>query len=183
MVKDTGIDYDEMKDAFISDELSYEDAIKYRVQYGSVSDDDAKKTVNEWKVEKQYGYEYKKIDDKLMNKTISAAEAKKAYMTYGMSDEDATQKVELIEFKRDNPGTDDFSYSAMKNYKTYCKSAGVSTSMFNDVYNVYKNTKGDKKKDTVLTYINKQAISTKQKDALYFACGYAESKLKDAPWH
>ena len=39
------------------------------------------------------------------------------------------------------------------------------------------------KKEDVLKIINKMKITSKQKDALYRAQGYAESTIGEAPWH
>jgi len=35
----------------------------------------------------------------------------------------------------------------------------------------------------MMTYINSLSLSARQKDSLYFAFGWAESKLWEAPWH
>lgn len=45
------------------------------------------------------------------------------------------------------------------------------------------NTISGSKKKKVLSAINGLKISSKLKDALYYAYGYTESTLKDAPWH
>lgn len=54
MAKDTGIDYDRMKDAFYADEITSEQMYRYYQTYGGLSEEDAGKKV--------YLYEYKKGD-------------------------------------------------------------------------------------------------------------------------
>lgn len=39
------------------------------------------------------------------------------------------------------------------------------------------------KKDEVLAVIDSLELSTEQKDALYYASGYAESRIGEAPWY
>lgn len=39
------------------------------------------------------------------------------------------------------------------------------------------------KREQVMEQIDAMSLTNKQKDALYFAFGYAESKLYDTPWH
>jgi len=39
------------------------------------------------------------------------------------------------------------------------------------------------KRDKVIAYIDQLDLTSKQKDALYYEAGYAESKIGDTPWH
>ena len=190
---DTGIAYDDLEEAFINDKVSYNNAVQYRVKYGGQKKDNAEKTVNDWKVKKKYGYEYADIDDKFLKGKISASEAKNAYLTYGVDEEKADQNVELLEFKKKYPAAKDMSYAAMNSYKEYCEADGVPVDVFNDVYTYKNKTSADvdangnaingSKREKVLAYINDLPISNYDKDSLYFACGYAQSTLKNAPWH
>lgn len=45
------------------------------------------------------------------------------------------------------------------------------------------NTIAGSKKEKVVDAIDAMSITVEQKDALYLAEGYAESGLKDTPWH
>jgi hypothetical protein len=57
--------------------------------------------------------------------------------------------------------------------------AGVSASVYVD-FKVA--TIGKSKKEDILKAINRMGISKAQKDKLYYAAGYAESKIAEAPW-
>ena len=46
-----------------------------------------------------------------------------------------------------------------------------------------KDVKGQTRRDKVLAIIDGYRISRAQKDAMYYAAGYAESTLKNAPWY
>jgi hypothetical protein len=51
----------------------------------------------------------------------------------------------------------------------------------------YKNDirgiEGEGKKQAILAVIDAMPLTSAQKDALYLANGWAESKLNEAPWH
>lgn len=52
-----------------------------------------------------------------------------------------------------------------------------------DIYVEFKEaTIGKSKKEDILKAINRMRISKAQKDKLYYAAGYAESKIAEAPW-
>ena len=46
-----------------------------------------------------------------------------------------------------------------------------------------KDITGEDKKARRMAVINSMPISNAQKDALYYAEGWAESKIYEAPWH
>ena len=83
--------------------------------------------------------------------------------------------------------------NSLADYEDYCKGAGISVQTYYNAWNFYKDAKADvdesgknisgTKRSKVLEYINSLGLTAKQKDALYFAFGYAESKLWDTPWH
>ena len=193
MKNETGIAYDDMKEAYLDGDITYDDAIYYRTQYGNVERDTAKKTVDDWKIEKQYGFSYSDIDDAFLAGKMTSTQLKNAYITHGYDDEKADQMVELLEFKKKYPKAKDFNYSTMSAYKEYCEADGVPVDTFYDVWKFKNNTSADvdangksingSKREKVLEYIDSMNISSMDKDSLYFACGYALSTLKNAPWH
>lgn len=81
-----------------------------------------------------------------------------------------------------HPETEGISYSAVNGYNTYCEPLGVPAETFYDAWK-YKNTLSGTVKEPMLAYIHSLNLSARQKDSLYFAFGYAESKLYEAPWH
>lgn len=193
MAKDTGISYDKMKESFMEGDITEKQAIDYRVKYGHVAQDKAEATVAGWKAEKDTGYAKDEIADDYNAGNISRAEAIKLYEAFGASNEDATHNVDLLDFKEDHPGAEEFVYTQMVNYQQTCEKHKVPVDVFYDVVTLKGQTHADvdangnaingSARKKVLDYINKQPVSTIQKDALYRACGYAESTLKEAPWH
>ena len=78
-------------------------------------------------------------------------------------------------------------------YLEYRVPENISPATFFDVYTFNTNSAADRdengnaisgsKKAKVLEYIDQQAITSDQKDVIYRAFGWAESELKNAPWH
>ena len=124
---------------------------------------------------------------------LDDAEAEQMLIEYtDMDEEDAASRVNYWVFCEDNPKYKDvLTESNVNGYQEFAEPAGVSV----DVYAQFvKNTKGltdikDKngdvevsKREQVLDVIDSLPITRKQKDAIYLAAGYAESKIWDVPW-
>jgi len=193
MAKDTGISYDKMKESFMDGDITEKQAIDYRVKYGHVAREKAEETVANWKAEKNTGYAKDEIADDYNAGNISRAEAIKLYEAYGVSKEDATHNVDLLDFKESHPGAEEFVYTQMETYQQTCEKAKVPVDVFYDVVTLKGKTKADvdangkavngSAREKVLRYIDSLSISKDQKNALYRACGYAESTIGDAPWN
>ena len=65
-------------------------------------------------------------------------------------------------------------------YVEKVQSIGISPEVYSDYLDKIS---GKSKKEQILPVINSLPISKKQKDAMYRLNGWAESKLKEAPWH
>lgn len=96
--------------------------------------------------------------------------------------DDAMADVQYWSFKQDYPDV----YADDSWFDTYYEKvadSGISI----DVYMEYRNTvstiTGEGKKEKRMAVIHSLPISSYQKDALYYAEGWAESKLYEAPWH
>ena len=110
----------------------------------------------------------------------------------GMDDEEADGKVNYWAFIKEHPEyRNDLSQSRVEKYWEFAEPAEIPL----DVYVQYLNgTKGletirDKwgeevksERDQVIEVIDSLPLTWKQKDALYLAHGYAESKIWDVPW-
>lgn len=175
-------------------EISKQQATSMLTKYSDMTNEEISAKVNKWSCEVVTGIKYDEIADKYKNGEITASRAIDMYTRYGsMTREKATEKVTVLEFVKQNPSTEGISYAAIKGYNTFCKSCGVSASTY---YSVWKysseataavDAKGNaisgSKKFKVLSYINSLNLTTKQKDSLYLALGYATSNLYDTPWH
>lgn len=192
--KDTGIAYSELKDEYIGGNITFDKAVSMRVKYGGEKQEEATETVTKWKCEKDTGVAYEDAKDEFMNGNISATELKDIYMTYGGKDEDDAEKaVAVATFVKKHPEVDGISYSTVEAYTKYGESSGISVKDFYEIYKYCNTFTADydedgnaisgSKKAKILEYISNQPLTIAQKDSLYYAFGYAESKLYQAPWH
>ena len=190
----TGIAFEDIKDEYLSGSITAANAIDMYVRYGGYTKDKATETVNKWRAEKETGVAYDDIKDAFMDGDISQGDAKNMYMTYGgLTEEKAAEKVTVLAFVKKYPDLDDITYTAIEKYQTYCETAGVPAETFYDAWKYESNTDADvdakgesisgSKKVKVLAYINGLDLTYAQKDSLYYAFGWAESKISEAPWH
>ena len=99
----------------------------------------------------------------------------------GLTDADADAKLRYIDVKKQFPDTfvDD---AWVDEYYAEVESSGISIKVFIDYRNQVKSITGDGKKEKRMAVINSMPISNSQKDALYYAEGWAASRLNEAPW-
>ena len=163
--------------------ITKQQAINMLDKYTDMTDEEITATVNKWSSAVVTGIKYEDIDDEFMEGNITASRAIEMYVRYGsMTKEKATEKVTVLEFVKEHPESEGISYAAVNGYKTYCEPLGVPANTYYEAWK-YKNTLSGEVKESMMTYINSLSLSARQKDSLYFAFGWAESKLWEAPWH
>lgn len=188
-----GYDSGEVKEAYMEGNITQADAIEMRMAYTGDSRSEAAEEVAKWSTEKSTGYAYDDIKEAFLEGDLTSGEAIAKYKAYGVKDADARDKVAALEFQKRWPGTDGISASAVRDYQKYCASAGVSGTIFYKAYQFASDTHADVDKNgnsingtrrkKVLKYIDSLPLNTKQKDAIYYALGWAKSTLDEAPWH
>ena len=176
--------------------INKQQAIDMLTKYTDLSDEEIAKKVNEWSSVVVTGIPYSEIDDEFMAGNITAERAKEMYARYGsMTEEKAAEKVAVYSFVKEHPSLDgeSVSYGFVSSYHEYCEPKGIDVDLFHDVWQYKASAKSDKdrhgntipdsKKEKVLEYIDSLELSKKQKDALYYALGWAKSEIREAPWH
>ena len=134
------------------------------------------------------------IREKYEDGELSEKEAKSQLAEYAeMSEDEAASRVQYWDFKQEYPDYDDLSESAVAKYYSDVKPSGISIEVYYD-YTKQRakcqgtDTNGDGKADSgtkkreVMKLIHSLPITASQKDALYFAEGWAASTLYEAPW-
>ena len=175
--------------------INKQQAIDMLTKYTDLSDEEIAKKVNEWSSVVVTGIPYSEIDDEFMAGNITAERAKEMYVRYGsMTEEKAAEKVAVYSFVKEHPSLDgeSVSYKFVSTYHEYCEPQGIDVDLFHDVWQYEASAEGDKdrhgntvsgsKKAKVLEYIDSLELSKKQKDALYYALGWAKSEIREAPW-
>ena len=175
-------------------EITDQQAVSILKKYTSLSTDEAKSAVNKWKFKVDNGISFDDIKDSFMAGKTSYSAAVDMYVKYGgLSRKEATEKVSTWDFIKKHPGCEGISYAAIESYKEYCERTGMSAKVFYDAWKYSYSAKSDvdasgkaisgSKKAKVLRYINGLNLSYAQKDSLYYAFGWSQSTINEAPWH
>lgn len=188
-----GVSNGEVKSAYMDGKITKETAIEIRMAYTGDSREKVSKTIRDWDAEKATGYVYSDIEKEFLKGNITSGEAIKMYKTYGESDADAREKVTKLEFQKRWPGSDGITAEAVEKYQAFCVNAGVPGTSYYQAWKFSANTTADvgkdgkaisgSKKKKVLNYVNTLPLTSKQKDAIYYAFGWAKSTISEAPWH
>ena len=174
-------------------EISKAQATSMLEKYTDLDSDKITEAVNKWSAVVVTGIEYDDIDDEFTAGNITASRAIEMYVRYGgMTQEKAAEKVSVLSFVMEHPSLEEISYSAVKAYTTYCEPSGIEAEVFYDVWQYNSSVSADvdasgkaisgSKKAKVLAYINSMSLSARQKDSLYYAFGWAQSTINEAPW-
>ena len=121
-----------------------------------------------------------KIRDAYYAGTLTTEEAMQALIDNGVvgSEAEAMGTVEYWSYKQNH--TEDVYAAWFDAYYDKVVDSGISV----DSYIAYRESiRGLKKKEEIMDVIDSLSISTAKKDALYYAEGWAESKIHEAPWH
>ena len=175
--------------------ISVEQAVTMLVNYGGKDREEATALVKRWQCLIVTGIPYEQIDDAFMDGDIDAQRAAEMRRTYGgYAAEDAQSWAGWLQFRRDNPTMDDITEAAVRSYNQFAVPERISAA---DYYSFWSATRemetdydangkairGQAKRDKALAFIDSLPLSNAQKDALYYAAGYAEKTLRKAPWH
>lgn len=197
----TGTDFDEIQDEYLTGNLSRSRAVEMYVKFGGDTQADAEATVKKWDCEKELGVKYDDLKDAYLGGDISADRVLSAMMKYGGVKEDSARAtVEAYKWIRNHPKTE-LDVGQVKTYTKAIDTLGYSVEDAGISESVYltflekasactgEDRNGDGRTDSgsvrnqVVQVIDALPISGTQKDALYFAKGYAKRDLHKAPWH
>ena len=125
---------------------------------------------------------------------VTSSRAQAMLVSYGgKTEEEAQEKVQYWEFKKQYPNYD-LTESAVTKYYNVAQPAGISVETYYDYSMKREGAKGtdldgDGKTDSgsvkaeVMQIIHSLPITREQKTALYFANGWAASTIFEAPWY
>ena len=165
-----GFTYDEKKQQFMEGKISASDMKSIFMEVEGKTDEEANSSIVSCTRE---AYE---------EGNFSRSKAAEIMVTYGgLTSEEAEAKLRYIDVKKQFPDTfvDD---AWVDEYYNEVESSGISIDVFVEYRNQVKGITGEGKKERRMAAINSMPISNAQKDALYFAEGWAASKLHEAPW-
>lgn len=161
-------------------------------KYTDLTEAETTKIINQWSAKVVTGVAYGDINEAYLSGQLSKRQAVDMYVRFGgMERQQAREKVEVWEFVKRYPECEGITYPAIAAYREF--GSGMSAKTFYDVWKYESSVSADvdangeaisgSKKRKVLDYINRQNLTVSQKDGLYYAFGWAESKISEAPWH
>ena len=173
LVGDTGMAEDMM-----------EDIIQFKLKDGKTQEEAEKSFAESVQNATRNAFDDDLLDD---------AGAKNMLLAYAdMDEEEAEAKVEYWNFVKENPKyKEDFNQSRYEKYRDFAEPADIPLGIFVQYVNrtsgieTIKDEWGDEVmsvREQVLDVIDSLDLTWQQKDALYLAHGYAESKIFDVPW-
>lgn len=166
-----GFDYNDKKQQFMDGNISASELKDILVEVEGKTDKEANSNIVSYTRDAyEEGY-------------FSRSQAASVMVTYGgLTKSEAESKLQYIDVKKALPDTyvDD---AWVAEYYEEVVSSGISIEAFVDYRNQVKGITGDGKKERRMTVINSLPITSAQKDALYYAEGWAASKIYEAPWH
>lgn len=166
------------------DDYSRYDAIYDAVRNGASIDADMAELTSHGYTEEEVLSQVKtKIGKWYKDGEISKQQATNMLTKYfGMDSSKINATLSYWEYKATNPDTEVY-VDWFEKYYSDVSASGMSLNEYLSYKNKVKDITGEDKKARRMAVINSLPITNAQKDALYFAEGWAESKLYEAPWH
>ena len=176
-------------DAYMDGDISRTKALKLLEDNTDKGESDVKK----WDFELEYGFSWSERVRKYRLGVLSKSDLITAVMDIeGESRTGAEDYIRFLDLEMDNSDTDITANDA-EGYFKYAQPAGISVNVYLDYKNRASKCESDKdangktisgsKKAKVMAVINSLPISKAQKDALYYANGWSENTINEAPWH
>ena len=176
-------------DAYMAGEISRSKAVSLLKEHTDKDEGQVKK----WDFELEHGFSWGERVRKYRLGVLSKSDLISAVMDIeGESRAGAEEYLKFLDLEMANADTDITANDAA-GYFEYAQPAGIRV----DVYLDYKarankcesdkdengNTISGSKKAKVMDVINSLPITKAQKDALYYANGWSENTINEAPWH
>ena len=163
--------------------ITKQQAMDMLKKYSSLNRNEITEIVNRWSSKVVTGISFDDIKEQFMSGDLTQSKAAEMYVRYGgYTKEKAAETVSVWAFVKKHPECDGITSHAVADYTTYCEKAGVPAKTFYQAWK-YKNTLSGTVKAPMMEYINGLSLSRSQKDSLYYAFGWAESTINEAPWH
>jgi undecaprenyl pyrophosphate synthase len=164
-------------------EVTKQQAINMLTKYAGMESDDITATVNKWSSKVDTGIDYDDIKDEFLNGNITEARAIDMLVRYGGKTKSAAKAdVQYWAFKDAYPNTH-VEDSWFDTYYNKIADSGIRINVYMEYRNKVSTVTGEDKKERRMDVIHSLPITSAQKDALYYAEGWAASKIHEAPWH
>ena len=167
-------------------QISKEKAQKLLYTYQAeldMSAEDISAALNMWSCKVVTGVAFQDIKELYLEGSLSAAKVIEMYQRYGgYTREDARNKIRYWDYQKKYPDTTVYQ-GWFDTYAEKVEASGVPLEIYISYRSATREISGKDEKERKVEAIHALKLTDKQKDALYLAEGYAESGLKDTPWH
>lgn len=103
MKVDSGFSLSGLKQEFLDDTVTVEEAVGYLMKYGGMDEEDARQKVDDWAFEAENGYSFDDIRQTYLDEDITADEAVTVLMERaGKTKDEAKRSIDLWDFEREN---------------------------------------------------------------------------------
>jgi len=198
--KDTGIAFGDIGTEVKTGRLGKAKAMQMVMKYGGKDEEAADKQVEGWLIEHEYNIRPSELQDEYMDGNVDVWDAYDILLRYRYNGAENAEDKALNELTRwnfiaENPGTDDITYTQVRNYEESGLAGVVDGKSYYDAYKATSSmhgidTDGDGKSnrytkvDQQLAYIDGMDLTGEQKTSLAIALGINEKTVrKRAPWY
>ena len=195
-----GESYEDMIKAYKKKEISREEIVSYMQEVGK-TEKEIESSLVEYDIYRNYGINYSERELAYKDGRITESDLREIYAMKNYKPEDIEALVEAHNWLKQRPQYNDVYASKVKSYLAPIENLGYNledAGISLDLYLEYTeraadctgvDEDGDGKTDSnsiknqKMDVIDSMALTSEQKDAMYYANGWAKRKLKQAPWH
>ena len=169
--------------------------MKAQLEEIGYSAEEAQEITDKWAFKEKYGYDYSEKREALAAGAITRQQLVEEMVSIGgKTREEAEITADVYEWQNEGVDIESSQTYIIKAYEEYGKPNGIDRVDFVSFCQQASQTHGDDldgdgkadsgtEKAKILKLIDGLPLTVAQKDALYRQQNYAESGLKDAPWH
>jgi hypothetical protein len=196
-----GYSWSDKGDAYLNHDISARDLRELLIEIDGKTEEEADDYIKDLDFEMEYGWAYDSRVTEYVKGNVTDSELRMALINYGgMSIEDADTYMKAYRWIKNNPEYD-LTVSRVLTYTREIEELGISIEQAGirpDVFNDYADLRadcegvdadGDGKadrnsiKNQIIPIIDSLPITDEQKDVLYIQNGWAQSGLRNTPWH
>lgn len=181
----TGMQYGELKAAYLNGQFGNSVAVERQMLYGGKTRDAATAAVLKWQCEKDTGIAYDDIRESYIYGDISEKQMRSMMGKYGgQSEENIDKAVALCDFVGEDESMNGITDSSALYYYNAVQDTGIGKSAWLEYWNEVNSVKGDDSQKQIIAYIDSLNLTPAQKDVIFrFKYRNSEKTLQKTPWH
>ena len=181
----TGIQYGDLKEAYLDGQMTNSTAVERRMRYGGQSREDANAAVLKWQCEKDTGFAYDEIREAYAYGEISEQQLRGMMAKYGgQTEENIDKAVAVCDFAGTDESLSTITGASALWYFNSVEETGIGKSAWLQYWTELCSFSGDDAQKRIIAYIDSLNLTSQQKDVLFrFEYRNSEKTLKKTPWH